>query len=77
MSRPRGSLGKLDSTFTRAETALRVDLASAFEAQNEPSEAAAQASKAADLAANIGSVRQQRRIACLRQLTGHEDPRSN
>jgi hypothetical protein len=65
------SLSKLDPTFTRAETALHVDLASAFTALNEPPEAAEQASKADDLATKIGSVRQQRRIARIRRLAEH------
>jgi hypothetical protein len=60
-------LEKLDPTFTRAETALRVDLASAFAVLNEQPEAAEQTNKAADLAAKIGSVRQQRRLA---RITG-------
>jgi hypothetical protein len=56
------SLSKLDPTFLRAETALRVDLVHAFVALDEPSEAADQARKAADLAIKIGSVRQRRRV---------------
>ncbi|HEX5403735.1 MAG TPA: hypothetical protein VFX16_15695 [Pseudonocardiaceae bacterium] len=56
------SLSRLDPTFTRAETALRVDLARAFTILNEAPEAATQVSKAADLATKIGSIRQQRRI---------------
>jgi hypothetical protein len=67
------SLSKLDTTFTRAETALRVDLASAFIALNEPPEATEQASKAADLATKIGSVRQQRRIARIGRLANHKE----
>ena len=62
------SLDKLDPTFTRAETALRVDLARAFTVLNEPPEALTQARKAADLATKIGSVRQQRRIASISGL---------
>ena len=63
------SLEKLDPTFTRAETALRVDLSHAFTVLNEQSEAASQAREAADLAAKIGSVRQQRRIASITAMT--------
>lgn len=59
------SLTKLDSTFIRAETGLRVDLAHAFAVANEQSEAVTQARKAADLAAKIGSARQQRRITSI------------
>ena len=62
------SLGKLDPTFIRAETALRVDLAHTFTVLNEPSQAAAQVRKAADLARKIGAKRQQRRIMSIAQL---------
>ncbi|WP_246843327.1 hypothetical protein [Allokutzneria sp. NRRL B-24872] len=62
-----GALEQLDSSFTRAETALRVDLANALVAIGEPREACRQASRAGELAAEIGSVRQQRR---MRDLTG-------
>jgi hypothetical protein len=61
------ALNDLDPTFTRAETALRVDLAQALTALNEQSEAASQANQANGLAAKIGSTRQQRRIAKLRK----------
>lgn len=59
------SLSQLDSTFIRAETGLRVDLAYAFAVLDEPAESTAQACKAADLATKIGSVRQQQRIASI------------
>ena len=61
------SLEQLDSTFTRAETALRVDLAAALASVNERTFAAVHAQHAERLAAEIGSNRQQRRIrhACL------------
>jgi hypothetical protein len=52
----------LDPTFVRAETALRVDLAIAFESLNEPYEARAHAERAGRLATQIGSARQRRRI---------------
>jgi hypothetical protein len=56
------SLNELDPTFTRAEIGLRVDLFRAFTTAKEHSEAANQASKAANLAAKIESVRQKRRL---------------
>jgi hypothetical protein len=61
------SLGCHDPTFARAETALRTDLAQAFAFLNEPSKAAVQVQKAADLANNIGSVRHKRRIMGIMQ----------
>ncbi|MFB9908483.1 hypothetical protein [Allokutzneria oryzae] len=60
-----GALERLDSSFTRAETALRVDLAIALVTIGEPHEARRQASHAGELAAEIGSVRQQRRMRAL------------
>jgi hypothetical protein len=59
------ALSRLDPTFTRAETALRVDLATAFFAMDERAEGRAHAQRARTLAVEIGSVRQQRRIARL------------
>jgi tetratricopeptide (TPR) repeat protein len=59
------ALEDLDPTFTRAETALRVDLATALAALGERTEARAQAEHAARLAAEIGSTRQQRRMRTL------------
>lgn len=61
------ALSRLDPTFARAETALRVDLATAFFAMGEHVEGRAHARRARALAVEIGSVRQQRRIA---RLTG-------
>jgi hypothetical protein len=52
----------LDPTFTRAETGLRVDLATAFLAMGECEQGRVHAARAHVLAAEIGSVRQQRRI---------------
>ncbi|GAB3147002.1 hypothetical protein GCM10027258_39720 [Amycolatopsis stemonae] len=60
-----GALGRLDPTFTRAETALRVDLATAFLATGEREEGRVHAERARTLAVEIGSVRQERRIAQL------------
>jgi hypothetical protein len=56
------ALERLDSTFIRAETALRVDLTIALTATNEHDEAREQAHRARSLAVRIGSVRQQRRL---------------
>ncbi len=59
------ALVDLDPTFARAETALRVDLATALAALDERTEARAQAAHAGRLAAEIGSTRQQRRMRSL------------
>ncbi|MBV8994600.1 MAG: hypothetical protein JO287_13085 [Pseudonocardiales bacterium] len=59
------ALDELDPSFTRAETALRVDLATALAARHERDEAQLQAHRATELAARIGSVRQQRRMKAL------------
>ncbi|MDV6012217.1 hypothetical protein [Haloechinothrix sp. LS1_15] len=60
------ALDHLDPTFTRAETALRVDLAQALAACDEPIEARKQVEQADTLASHIGSTRQGRRISTLR-----------
>lgn len=59
------ALSRLDPTFTRAETGLRVDLATAFLAMGEREEARVHARRARTLAVEIGSTRQQRRITRL------------
>jgi hypothetical protein len=59
------ALDELDPTFTRAETALRVDLATALTAVNEKESAKLQLHHAAELADHIGSARQHRRIRAL------------
>ncbi len=59
------ALSKLDSTFIRAETALRVDLATAHATNGDQDEARAQADHAARLATQVGSIRQRRRIKTL------------
>lgn len=59
------ALTDLDPSFTRAETALRTDLATAFVALGEPDAAKEHATMAGDLAAEIGSARQQRRLRLL------------
>lgn len=60
-----GVLDRLDPTFTRAETALRVDLAHVLTMQREQREASAHAERARLLAAQVGSVRQRRRLEAL------------
>jgi tetratricopeptide (TPR) repeat protein len=59
------ALQRLDPTFTRAETALRVDLASALIEVGEAGEARRHVQHAGQLASEIGSARQQRRIQSL------------
>ncbi|MDQ3787336.1 MAG: tetratricopeptide repeat protein, partial [Actinomycetota bacterium] len=59
------ALGRLDPTFTRAETSLRVDLARAMAVTGEHDGAQAHARRAERLATEIGSVRQQRRVHSL------------
>lgn len=58
----RDALDRHDRTFTRAETALRIDLATAFAATHDRDSAEAEAARARELANDIGSTRQQRRI---------------
>ncbi|MGH8881230.1 MAG: hypothetical protein ACRD0P_28420, partial [Stackebrandtia sp.] len=59
------ALNHLDPTFVRAETALRVDLATALAANGDRDEARSHADHAARLAAQVGSTRQRRRITAL------------
>ncbi|MGH4013000.1 MAG: hypothetical protein ACRDSL_03510 [Pseudonocardiaceae bacterium] len=59
------ALARLDPSFVRAETALRVDLATAVAANGDRDEARTLADHAARLAAQVGSARQRRRIATL------------
>ncbi|MBV9444699.1 MAG: XRE family transcriptional regulator [Streptosporangiaceae bacterium] len=59
------ALGRLDPTFVRAETALRVDLATAHATNGDRDEARTHADHAAQLAAQVGSARQRRRIKTL------------
>ncbi|MGB6162184.1 MAG: hypothetical protein WBF75_06370 [Pseudonocardiaceae bacterium] len=59
------ALNRLDPTFVRAETALRVDLATALAASGNRDEARTHADQAAQLAAQVGSTRQRRRITTL------------
>jgi len=59
------ALDRLDRTFTRAETSLRVDLATAYTALGEVTEARQQISHAEQLATDVGSHRQRRRLQLL------------
>lgn len=59
------ALWRLDPTFTRAETSLRVDLATALTAVGEADAARQHAVQAARLAAEIGSRRQHCRTISL------------
>ena len=59
------ALDRLDPTFTRAEAALRVDLAVAFAAKGELTWAQNHAKRAERLAGDIGSVRLWRRMCNL------------
>jgi len=58
-------LDRLDPSFTRAATALRVDLVQVFTATGEKETAATHAQHARLLAAQIGSTRQRRRLDAL------------
>lgn len=53
---------RLNPTFTRAETVVRVDLAHALAADGELDKAREQLARAAKVASDIGSVRQRRRM---------------
>jgi len=59
------ALARHDPTFVRAETALRVDLATALTATGDRDEAREHANQAARLASQVGSARQRRRIMIL------------
>jgi hypothetical protein len=59
------ALNRLDSSFVRAETALRVDLATALTATGELDEARTHTDHAIRLAAQVGSARQRRRVTRL------------
>jgi hypothetical protein len=58
-------LDRLDPTFARAATALRVDLVQVFTATGEKETAAEHAQHARLLAAQIGSTRQRKRLDAL------------
>ena len=59
------ALSHLDRTFTRAEVALRVDLAIAMSQTNMDQEACRQKELASALAEAVGSQRQQRRLVAM------------
>ena len=59
------ALSHLDPSFVRAEAALHVDLATAHAANGERGEARTHADHAAQLATQLGSTRQRRRITTL------------
>lgn len=59
------ALQRLDPTFTRAETTLRVDLATALIENGQPADARGYLQRADRLAGEIGSARQRRRIQSL------------
>ncbi len=59
------ALNRLDPSFVRAETGLRVDLATALAAAGEVDEARIHADHAIRLAAQVGSARQRRRAKTL------------
>ncbi len=61
----RHALSHLDRTFTRAEVALRVDLAIAMSQTNMDQEACRQKELASALAEAVGSQRQQRRLVAM------------
>lgn len=61
------ALSSLPRDFTRAETAIRTDLAESYELLGDREAASEQAERARRLAAQIGSVRQRRRLARLRE----------
>lgn len=63
-----GALERLDPTFTRAETALRVDLAAVLTTFDERAEARVHAQRANNLAMEIGSSRLQHRMRSLSLL---------
>ena len=60
------ALNRLDSTFVRAETALRVDLVIAHAVNGDRDEARIHTDHAARLAAQVGSTRQRRRLKILK-----------
>jgi tetratricopeptide (TPR) repeat protein len=59
------ALNRLDPSFVRAETALRVDLATALAAGDNQDEARTHADRARALAGELGSKRQHRRLKTL------------
>lgn len=68
------ALTRLDPSFVRAETALRIDLATALTANGCRTEAREHADHATRLATQVGSARQRRRLAILLPSTGKPRP---
>lgn len=66
----REALDGLDGTFTRARAAMHVDLAGALQAAGGDREARAELKLAGDLATQVGSVRQRRRVRRLESVLG-------
>jgi tetratricopeptide (TPR) repeat protein len=64
-----GALERLDPTFTRAETALRVDLATVLVTLGEHDVARAHIKRADRLATEIGSTRLERRMRSLAAMS--------
>lgn len=62
-----GALRQLDSSFARAETGLRIDLARAHAANGDQEAARLHTDRAAVLAREVGSARQRRRVRVLQQ----------
>lgn len=67
------ALSRLDSSFVRAETALRVDLATAHAVNGARDETRMHADHAVQLAAQVGSARQRRRITALSHHLANSD----
>ncbi|MGH3855846.1 MAG: hypothetical protein ACRDR6_20640 [Pseudonocardiaceae bacterium] len=59
------ALNRLDSSFVRAETSLRVDLATALAATGDQEQARVHAQRARTLAWEVGSIRQRQRLQTL------------
>ena len=59
------ALNRLDRSFVRAEAALRIDLATALAAGGNQNKASEHARRAHTLAAELGSIRQRRRLQTL------------
>lgn len=64
------ALAGMGGTFSRAEAALRCDLATALHATGQRDQARQHLTRATELAQLTGSTRQRRRIAKLRRTIG-------
>jgi hypothetical protein len=67
------ALDGMDTSFVRAEVALRVDLATTLSMLSDRQAAAAEAENARQLAVQIGSVRQERKLMSIKSQyrSGH------